>query len=503
MATSQASQALIRRSAADDVALMPPPPLKRIKRPPKVLDEDEYTQALSDIIARDYFPGLLESQAQHEYLAALDSGNEAWIVEAAQKLRQAAAPATGSKRRSARNTRFDRTPLATPRVAEDTPVGYTGSETPVTVAGTEVEEVGEESRTQQLDTSKYSLGSFQAKYTSEDNESFNTLLDKQNQKRREKHAHLWTQDQRLLSGRQIAYRAREAQLLKEREEDEAAGKSLVPMTTGATDARVAKPDSWKIKRPDNTLMFNATSVDEDGLQTVQEVKEQISKAGPKHVVHANTRFPPMQYVDEPGPVPPSPSLNTEIIARRTTRGMQRGDGDSATTTDFPGSETPRVNGYAFVEEDEPENLGQGTDSSAPSYRDLLAGQVGDGTPNPFKISEIRKREDLHLRILEKQARRKRERERETMKTPGPASSLFGVGGKTPSTATGGGGGGNMTPAARRLMEKLGGKTPMRAGLGLESSGIEGVDAKNMWTPGRTPRRRHTAHSHPHPHHAGK
>ena len=69
MATSKLSQALMRRSSGNDVALMPPPPFKRIKRPPKVLDEDEYTQALSDIIARDYFPGLLESQAQHEYLA--------------------------------------------------------------------------------------------------------------------------------------------------------------------------------------------------------------------------------------------------------------------------------------------------------------------------------------------------------------------------------------------------------------------------------------------------
>ncbi|KIW27407.1 uncharacterized protein PV07_07145 [Cladophialophora immunda] len=485
MASSQASQALIRRSSVDDVALMPPPPLKRIKRPPKVLDEDEYTKALSDIIARDYFPGLLESQAQHDYLAALDSGNESWIVEAAQKLRQVAAPATGSKRRSARNTRFDRTPSATPRTVGDTPVGYTGSETPVTVAGTEVEE--EEERQKQLDTARFSLGSFQAKYTSEDNESFNALLDTQNQKRREKHAHLWTQDQRLPSARQIAHRAREARLLKEREENEAAGKAMIPMTSGATDARLARPDAWKIKRPDNSFMFNVTSVDEDGVQTVQEVKEQNSKAGPKQVVHANTRFPPMQYVDEPGPVPPSPSLNTDIIEQRTAHKRQREGSDLATTTDFPGSETPRVNGYAFVEEDEPENLPSAADPSAPSYRDLLAGQVGDGTPNPFKIGEIRKREDLHLRMLEKQARKKRDKERETVKTP---SSVFGAGVKTPSTAAAAAAAaGNMTPAARRLMAKLGGKTPVRTGLEL-GVGADGVDAKEMWTPGRTPRRRH-------------
>ncbi|OAP61249.1 hypothetical protein AYL99_03450 [Fonsecaea erecta] len=489
MATSPArQQALIRRASADDVALMPPPPLKRIKRPPKVLDEDEYTQALSDIIARDYFPGLLESQAQHEYLTALDSGNESWIVEAAQKLRQAAAPGTGIKRRSARNTRFDRTPSATPRgvAVGDTPVGYTGSETPVTVAGSEAgeeDERGGEQPTKQLDTSRFSLGSFQAKYTSEDNESFNALLDKQNQNRREKHAHLWTQDQRLPSARQIAHRAREARLLKEREEHEAAGgKALIPMTAGATDARLARPDAWKIRRPDNSFMFNTTSVDEDGLQTVQEVKEQNSKAGPKHVVHANTRFSPMQYVDDPGPVPSSPSLNSEIIAQRTAQKRYRGDdGDStATATEFPVSETPRVNGYAFVDEDEPENLPSATVSSTPSYRDLLAGQVGDGTPNPFKISELRKREDLHLRMLEKQAKSKREKEWETLRSlvTTPASTAAG----------------NMTPAARRLMEKLGGKTPTRkSGLGLMGGETDGVDTKDMWTPARTtPRRRQHA-----------
>ena len=318
MATSRTSQALVRQPSASDVALMPPPPFKRTKRPPKVLDEDDYTDALSEIIARDYFPGLLESQAQHEYLAALDSGNEAWMAQAAQKLREAAAPPTGNKRRSARNTRFDSTLSETPLRAADTPVGYTGNETPASVAGSVTSQLDDQTHEpKQLDTSTLSLAAFQAKYTSEDNESFNTLLDKQNFKRRQKHAYLWTQDQHLPSERQIAHRAREGRLLKQKEDDEAAGKALIPMSSGATDARPAKPDSWKIQRADNTFMFNASSVDEDGMQTVQDVKEQNSKAAAKEVVHANTRFPPLQYIDDPGPVPPSPSLNTDIIAQRS------------------------------------------------------------------------------------------------------------------------------------------------------------------------------------------
>lgn len=476
------SRALVKRPP-NDVSLMPPPPFKRIKRPTIVLEEDEYTAALSEIITRDYFPGLYEVEAQHEYLAALDSGDEKWIAEAGQKLREAATPRP-SKRRQARNTRFNSVESATPQRpgnawTSETPLGYTGDETPISATGS----VTEHATTQQpqgLNTALLSLGAFQAKYTSEDNESFNSVLDKHNEKRRTKNAHLWTQDQRIPSARQIAHRAREAKLIKQKEEDNAAGKSLIPLTSGATDSRLAKPDTWNIKRPDNTFMFNASSVDEDGVQTVQEVKEQESKAGPKQVVYSNTRFPPLQYLEDPGMVPPSPSLNTDIVARRDTEQARRGLPDSG-STDYPGGETPRVNGYTFVDEDEPENILPEATENKPSYRDLLAGQVGDSTPNPFKINEIRKREDLHLRMVEKQAKKKREKERDTMRST-PA-----LGGVTPGYLKTPAATGNMTPAARRLMEKLGGKTPVKS-----NDAGKDLNGRDMWTPGRTPRRRHMA-----------
>lgn len=473
-------RALVKRPP-NDVSLMPPPPLKRIKRPNIVLEEDEYTAALSEIITRDYFPGLYEIEAQHEYLAALDSGDETWIADASRKLREAATSRPSTKRQ-ARNTRFNNdVQSATPQHllsnwTSETPLGHTGDETPTPTTGSVTTQATVQERSG-LDTSRLSLGAFQAKYTSEDNESFNAVLDNHNEKTRTKNAHLWTQDQRIPSARQIAHRVREAKLIKQKEEDEAAGKSLIPMATGATDSRPAKPDTWNIKRPDNTFMFNASSVDEDGIQTVQEVKEQNSKAGPKQVVYSNTRFPPLQYLEDLGAVPPSPSLNTDIITRRDANQARRGppefDG-----TEYDGSETPRVNGYAFVDEDEPENISSAPAENKPSYRDLLAGQVGDGTPNPFKINEIRKREDLHLRMVEQQAKKKRDKERNTVGSTHAGGSTPGYL-KTPATAAG-----NMTPAARRLMEKLGGRTPVqghRAGKDL--------DAADLWTPGRTPRKR--------------
>lgn len=471
MASPKAAMSLVRRQT-EELARMPPPPFKRIKRPPKVLDEDEYTAALSDIIARDYFPGLRESEAQNEYIDALEANDEAWIAEAAQKLRATMAPfPEGQARRTSRNTRFDSrttTPLHT--LATDTPKGFTGGETPRSEADTFARTV--ESKTSAIDTSTLSLSAFQAKYTSEDNESFNSVLDKQNQKRREKNAYLWTQDQRIPSARQIEYRATQARLLEEKEESEAQGKALIPIKSGATESRPAKPDAWTIKNPANGFMFNPDSIDEAGLQTVQELQETNSRAEPKRVVHANTRFPVLQFVDDPGPIPPSPSLNTEIIAQRDEARAAESE------MGYSGSETPRVNGYAFVDEDEPENVvPEQSSSNQPSYRDLLAGQVGDSVPNPFKIGQIRKREDLHHRLVEREAQKKRLKEKETIRETASRTPGF-----TPQSSTDRG---SMTPAARKLMEKLG-RTPVAG----HQDKTERMSSKDMWTPGRTPRRTH-------------
>lgn len=465
----QSVSALIKRKTDLDLALMPPPPVKRIKRPAKVLDEDEYTTALSQIIARDYFPGLLETQAQQEYLTALESNNDAWIAEAGQKLREAMTPVpAGRTRRSTRNPRFD-TPSATPQhhrgatPAGETSRGWTGGETPGSVADSVYSTAS--AIKPEIDTSSLSLGAFQAKYTSEDNESFNALLDKQNAKKRQKHAYLFAPEGRLPSARQIALRAHEQRLVTDNGKKDADSTALIPLVAGATDSRPANPDSWKTRRYDNTFMFNAESVDEQGLETIADVKEADSRAPPKAVIHTNTRFP-IQALQDDSPVPPSPSLNTSIIARRDAARLPHSE------TEYSGGETPRVNGYAYVDEDEPEDIPQ-PELSEPSYRDLLAGQVGDAH-NPFKISDNRKREELHHRMVEKENAKKRTKALQTVKASVPSMTPVNSGGQTPVPALG-----NMTPAARSLMAKLG-KTP-------KPSAAAKIDI--LWTPGRTPRRK--------------
>ena len=462
--------ALIKRPAASHVSLMPPPPIKRIKRPPKTLDEDDYTDGLSRIIARDYFPGLEESRAQSEYLAALDSGDQAWIAESSRRLRAAIDHKAPRPPRTTRDQRYDsRTAGATATI--DTPRGYDGSQTPMSIVSEAVP--GLEPA---VDVSNHSISSFQSKYTSEDNASFNDVLDKQNQIRREKHAYMWTKDQRILSAGQIAYQAREQRLLTNQEQSDAdAAKygdmALIPLTTGAVAARSAKPDSWKVSRPDNTFMFFPDSISDThpDATTIQEQKEQNSKAGPKELVYANTRFPPLYSLpssDTPsGQIPPSPSLNTDILHQR----------EADPSSGYDGASTPRVNGYAYVDEDEPE-LTPTTDERLPSYRDLLAGQ----TASPFRFSAQTKREALHHRLVEKTASAKRAKERNVVLDGTPISTVSTLKGMTPSTKKQNLAG-NITPAAARLLAKIG-NTPLR---GSEKGSR--MSNKEMWTP--TPRKK--------------
>ncbi|KZF22600.1 hypothetical protein L228DRAFT_267988 [Xylona heveae TC161] len=464
--SSEPSKALITRRAEDAALMPPPPPRKRIKRPATVIDEDDYTDALSHIIARDFFPGLLETQSQQEYLDALESRDREWITEAGRKLTQVMTP--GPDGRRARGRRG--TSLATPRIAQgtETPRGW-GGDTPVSIAS-DATSVTEIEKKPEVDTNM-SLSSFQAKYTSEDNESFNKLLDKQNEKRAQKYAWLW-HDNKIPAPRQIAHRQREQKLLEEwkaRESED--GKSQLEIT--APDDRPAKPDAWK-SRPENQLMFKPDSI-EDTHKTVQQAAEEASKAGPKAVIYDNTRLQ-LHPISADGPrlgsVPPSPSLSA---VQDAICGRPRA---TSTEPGFSGTATPRVNGYAFVDPEPtpaPSNL---SDSSWNDYSPLRLGGPIDTTPNPFKIKDKSRREDLHHRMVERVAKNKRKSTPQLGSSPNTPVPKF-----TSQTRVNPG---NLTPAAQRLLSKVGTPSGSPKGLGglfdgrtpkLKESGL-----RHRWTP---------------------
>ncbi|KAI9818468.1 MAG: hypothetical protein M1827_000527 [Pycnora praestabilis] len=461
MAFSSNSQALTKRSS--DTALMPPPPApKRIKRPAKVLDEDTYTDALSQIIARDFFPGLLETQTQQEYLDALDSQDGEWIAQAGRKLTDVMTPGPdGRRKRGRRGTSM--TPMGA--LGGETPRGW-GGDTPMSVVSDMSTDTTAHEKPD-VDTNM-NLSNFQAKYTSEDNESFYKLLDKQNQKRAERYAWMWAGN-KIPAARQIAQRQREDKLLEARAAQESEDGGRKQLLIGGSDERKAMPDAWK-SRPDNQFMFGPDGI-EDEMETVQQRAERISKAPPKGVVYDNTRMPPPTPEAFPQ-IPPSPSMSA---VQDAIAGHPR---STASEPGFSGAETPRINGYSFVDSapsPSPSELGAppltwGTVEGS----QLLLGS-GDATPNPFNIKEQSKREDLHHRMVERVAKNNRKPSNgigKAEKTPVPKFM------SSPRV------GQNLTPAAQRLWTNVG--SPLQKSVfqrrNTTTRRPEESSLRHRWTP---------------------
>lgn len=417
-----------------DNELMPPPSMtRRIKRPTKVLDEETYSEALSRIIARDYFPGLLELDSQEEYLNALRSKDNDWIESAGRKLTAAMTPRPG---------RWRRVELSSPAgLLYGTTESLRENQTPGTLASVNSGQMQTRSK---IDLN-LSLNGFLEKYTSEDAESFNKVLDRHNQKRAEKNAWLWNEN-KILEPRQIAYRERQQKLLQAAAGEEASD-GKVTRTISGIDERPAGPESWKHVGK-NTLMFRPEGI-EDEMQTMQQKSEEISRAAPKRVIFENTRVA-SQFSGVPleESVPPSPTLSAlkDAIAGRPRIPPSEGG--------YDGSETPTVNGYSFVDSEEPELEPEPKSSHKSDWSQLSFGHL-DATKNPFSMQESSSREQLHHKMVDKVARGKREQVLyKEIKTPVIKSSRYDSvqGNTTPGPA--------LTPAGHRLLGRLGGRTPI-------------------------------------------
>jgi protein DGCR14 len=452
-----------------------------------VLDEDVYADAVSHIIARDFFPELLETEAQQDYMAALDSKNDAWIREAGRKLTQVMTPVPEGHRRAGGGTGF------TPRrstVAGDTPRGYVG-ETPGRTPNRMVNDDFAPEAQPEVDVNM-SLAAFQARYTSEDNESFNALLDKQNEKRAAKYTFFY-EGNKIPSARQIAHRAREQKLLENGGNSStalvrinAAGEERQIVASGGPsedlDARPASVDSFRSRQgPRNHFMFGPEGI-EDTTVTIAQQAEQNSNAPPKSVTYSATRFKAISTASEDS-IPPSPSLSAidAAIAGRPK--------PTESETGYTGAETPRVNGYAFVDaEPTPSELGtpvtdEEADAAERAATMELLPKLEEGGPNPFNLRNRSKREDLHMRLVEKadESRRKEkggsrlDQLRNLGVTPGRTPTPKFTSGPSAGTR----GAAIMTPAAQRLAERIG--TPKR------ESSMFGTPKGNKSTSAATPR----------------
>lgn len=431
MAQQDDESKALARKASETSLMPPPPPSKKIKRPRKVLDEESYTETLSHIIARDFFPGLLETETQQEYLDALSSKDPAWIASASQRLQHVMTPGR-------------RNPQSTPKHFQDggkTPTTFVG-DTPASAAPSGA------SRAPGVDANM-SLSKFQASYTSEDNESFYKLVDKQNQKKAEKYAWLW-RGNKMPSNQMIKQKEVEDKIKLTRSlVDDGYKKDRLAIKD--KEERPAQADSWNAD-PRNGLMFSPDGV-ADNMETVAEKAEQSSRMGPRAIAYENTRMP-QQHAPERPPSPTMSSVRAAIAGNPRKR-----DQDSSAAG---GGETPRVNGYAFVDDEEDD---EDVEANPTPVIDLGPGDLN----NPFKIQTQGKREALHDRMVDRIAKSKKEASMKGFtgkidRTPAP---------KFPSSPRVQG---DLTPAAQRLWSKIG--TP---------SNRSGGSAFGQATPARPPR----------------
>jgi protein DGCR14 len=157
-----------------------------------VLEEDEYTAALSHIIARDFFPSLVHLDATNDYLDAIHSRDPHLINASVRRLEQISQTPSSS--------RLVETP-------SQTPFGVAPSETPLRSRGEPPH------KRPKLNT-ELSLDAFQARHTSEDNSSFTDILDDENRRRKEKWAWAWDAQKRVEGQRERMIESRERMMIE-------------------------------------------------------------------------------------------------------------------------------------------------------------------------------------------------------------------------------------------------------------------------------------------------
>ncbi|XP_055611944.1 splicing factor ESS-2 homolog [Uranotaenia lowii] len=347
------------------VVVFKKPAVPKTKREKKViLNEEIYLEEMAKIIQRDFFPDLQKLKAQNEYLDALASNDIIKLRHIFSKynskspLIREPSPAT-----------FE-TPLPSASLAPDEPQSVRSTASTSSTRSTK--SIGD----------KHSLDSFLQRYTSEDNDSFQEIMEAADKKLRQKFSVLYEAESISKEGMEkcLALPSIESQF----------GKNEKPKEL----------NMWAYKNK-NYIMYIP-----DGVQLSRE--EEIEMANKKQEIeHGNTRLKENPFNDQESKQTITDAAKTNAKCLPEKIGV---DGKL-----IEASLTPAVRGFNFVKSPSP--CPGVTDSPLFTWGEIEGTpfrlDAGDTPLQPaaagpsFRIAKTSKRETLALQLAEKAAEQSR------------------------------------------------------------------------------------------------
>ncbi|KAH8320149.1 hypothetical protein KR074_003743 [Drosophila pseudoananassae] len=384
-----------------------PTELVRRKKKPKILTEEQYVEAMSKIIQRDFFPDLEKLRAQNDYLDAESRRDFVQMSEIRERYSLGKIPGIGSSRSGSRlrnqrnNGVYKRSYLivyaelmgffysfkAMSPATFETPVSNNGSNTPLPPSRetnrpnspSPSEKSSAESGVTDI-ASKMSLDVFLHNYTSEDNNSFQEIIETAEAKLHQKYAVLF--DHEKIS----AERLHQALMLP----------SIEKQFEGADPMR--KIETWKYTNL-NSIMYVP-----DGVELTKEERVQAAKRK-QSIQHKATRMPDeAQY--------PEGAVNKKDIMYVLANGLNGMNGSS-----------PKFMGYGLVSTPSPR--------PGEAFSPIMTWGEIDGTPfrldggdtpmrptqgPSFRINENSRRENIALALAEKVSEKQRNQKQMALDT---------------------------------------------------------------------------------------